>query len=69
MAELRKLGARSVPIVSRGARFVFAQVISDVVDFLDLPDDTAPELAPADLASKARPHPGGRSSAHPPDAR
>ena len=52
MAELRKLGARSVPIVSRGAKFVFAQVIKDVVDFLDLPDDTAPELAPADLAAR-----------------
>ena len=52
MAELRKLGARSVPIVSRGAKFVFAQVIKDVVDFLDLPDDTAPELSPPALAAK-----------------
>ena len=52
MAELRKLGARSVPIVSRGAKFVFAQVIKDVVDFLDLPDDTAPELPPPALAAK-----------------
>ena len=52
MAELRKLGARSVPIVSRGGDFVFAQVIKDVVDFLDLPDDTAPELSPAALAAK-----------------
>ena len=52
MAELRKLGARSVPIVSRGGNFVFAQVIKDVVDFLDLPDDTAPELSPAALSAK-----------------
>ena len=52
MAELRDLGARSVPVVSRGARFVFAQVIKDVVDFLDLSDDTAPELSPADLAAR-----------------
>ena len=52
MAQLRDLGARSVPIVSRGAKFVFAQVIKDVVDFLDLPDDTAPELSPADLAAR-----------------
>ena len=52
MAELRKLGARSVPVVSRGANFAFAQVIKDVVDFLELPDDTAPELSPAALSAK-----------------
>ena len=52
MAELRKLGARSVPVVSRGDRFAFAQVIKDVVDFLDLPDDTAPELSPEELATR-----------------
>jgi hypothetical protein len=52
MAELRKLGARSVPVVSRGDRFAFAQVIKDVVDFLDLPDDTAPELPPEALATR-----------------
>ena len=52
MAELQKLGARSVPVVARDGRFVFAQVIKDVVDFLDLPDDTAPELSPEALASK-----------------
>ena len=52
MAELRKLGARSVPVVSRGGRFVFAQVIKDVVDFLDLPDDTAPDLSPEELSAK-----------------
>ena len=52
MAELRKLGARSVPVVSRGGEFVFAQVIKDVVDFLDLPEDTAPELSPEELATR-----------------
>ena len=52
MAELQKLGARSVPVVARDGRFVFAQVIGDVVEFLDLPDDTAPELSPAELATK-----------------
>ena len=52
MAALRKLGARSVPVVSRGDRFVFAQVIKDVVDFLELPDDTAPELSSEQLAAK-----------------
>ena len=52
MAELQELGARSVPVVARDGRFVFAQVIGDVVEFLDLPDDTAPELSPAELAEK-----------------
>ncbi len=52
MAELHALGARSVPVVARDGRFVFAQVIRDVVDFLGLPDDTAPELPPAELATK-----------------
>ena len=52
MAELQELGARSVPVVARDGRFVFAQVIGDVVEFLDLPDDTAPELSPAELAAK-----------------
>ena len=52
MAELQELGARSVPVVARDGRFVFAQVIGDVVEFLDLPDDTAPELSPTELAAK-----------------
>jgi len=49
---LRALGARSVPVVSRGTEFVFAQVIKDVVDFLGLGDDTRPELSPAELAAR-----------------
>ena len=36
MAELSKLGARSVPIVARGGEFVFAQTIGDVIKFLGL---------------------------------
>ena len=54
LERLRALGARSVPVVSRGAEFVFAQVIKDVVDFLGLTDDTGPELSPADLAARYR---------------
>ena len=48
MARLRALGARSVPVVARGGRYVFAQIIKDVVDFLGLHEPTAPALsAPA----------------------
>jgi DinB family len=50
--ELRRLGARSLPVVSRGDKFVFAQVIRDVVEFLGLADDTAPQLSAAELASR-----------------
>lgn len=49
---MQRLGARSVPVVSRGDKFVFAQVIKDVVEFLDLDDDTAPVLSPAELATR-----------------
>ena len=52
MEELRQIGARTVPVVSRGKNFVFAQVIRDVVDFLELEDDTAPELSPEKLAQR-----------------
>jgi hypothetical protein len=49
LTELQRLGACSVPVVSRGNKFVFAQVIKDVVDFLGLKDETAPELSPDEL--------------------
>ena len=52
MEELQRLGARTVPIVSRGDKFVFAQVIKNVVDFLELIDDTAPTLSPDQLKSR-----------------
>ena len=52
MGELRALGARSVPVVSRGKEYVFAQVIKDVVDFLGLADDTKPKLSPDQLAER-----------------
>ena len=52
MEELRRIGARTVPVVSWGKKFVFAQVIRDVVDFLELEDDTTPELSPEKLAQR-----------------
>jgi hypothetical protein len=52
MAELRRLGARSVPVVARGDRFVFAQLIGDVVEFLGLDADTRPQLSPAELVQR-----------------
>ena len=52
MEELQRLGARTVPIVSQGDKFVFAQVIKDVVEFLGLEDDTAPELTADQLKQR-----------------
>ena len=46
MEDLKRLGAKSVPVVSKGDKFVFAQVIRDVVEFLELDEDPAPELSP-----------------------
>jgi hypothetical protein len=52
LEKLRAVGARSVPVVARGGKFVFAQVIKDVVEFLQLNEDTGPALTPAQLAER-----------------
>jgi glutaredoxin len=52
MAELAKLGARSVPIVARGGTFVFAQTIGDVIGFLGLKVKPQAPLAPEALMQK-----------------
>jgi glutaredoxin len=52
MEELRRLGARSVPVVARGGRFVFAQTLTDVVRFLDLKVRLQERLSPEDLMKK-----------------
>ena len=52
MEDLQRLGAKSVPVVSMGDKFVFAQVIRDVIEFLELDEDPAPELSPEELAER-----------------
>jgi hypothetical protein len=52
LAELRRLGARSVPVLSRGDEFVFAQNIAHVVKFLGLNESTGPALSPAELVAR-----------------
>ena len=49
LAELRRLGARSVPVLSRGDEWVFAQNIGHVVKFLGLDEKAGPVLTPAQL--------------------
>ena len=50
--ELRRLGARSIPVLSRGDDFVFAQNIGHVVRFLGLNEATGPVLSPAQLMQR-----------------
>ncbi len=52
MEELRKLGARSVPVVARGDRFVFAQTLGDVIGFLGLKVRQHERLSPDELVKK-----------------
>lgn len=52
MEELRKLGARSVPVVARGGKFVFAQTIGDVIEFLGLNVRQEARLSPEALMRK-----------------
>jgi hypothetical protein len=52
LAELRRLGARSVPILSRGDDFVFAQNIAQVVAFLKLDERAGPVLSPDRLVAR-----------------
>jgi len=54
MEELNKLGARSVPIVARGGKFVFAQTLTDVIRFLDLDIQLQEHLSPEELVAKIR---------------
>ena len=50
--ELRRLGARSVPVLSRGDEYVFAQNIGHVVKFLGLNEATGPVLSPDQLVAR-----------------
>src|SRR5205823_6243008 len=52
LAELRRIGARSVPVLSRGDEWTFAQNLAHVVRFLGLNEKTGPVLSPDQLAAK-----------------
>ena len=66
--ELRRLGARSVPVLSRGDDYVFAQNIGHVVKFLGLNEATGPVLSPDQLIAAAGPVPRCRDPHDPADA-
>ncbi len=52
MAALRSLGAKSVPVVAIGEKFVFAQSLADVAELLGMEYDVTPELSPGELVER-----------------
>ena len=52
LAELQKLGVRSVPVLSRGDKFTFGQSTKQIVDFLGLNEKSGPELSTDELAAR-----------------
>ena len=52
MDLLRSLGAHSVPVVSKGDKFTYAQSLTDVVDFLGLDVAVGPQLSMPELVDK-----------------
>jgi len=49
LAELKALGARSVPVLSRGDKFVYAQSLKPIIEFVGLNEKSGSELTPTEL--------------------
>lgn len=52
MAELERLGVRSVPVLSRGDKYTFGQSTKQIVDFLGLTEKSGPQLSTDELAAR-----------------
>ena len=52
LAELKALGARSVPVLSRGEKYTYAQSLKAIVEFVGLNEKTTPDLTPAELHAR-----------------
>lgn len=52
LAELRSLGARSVPVIARGKQWVHALAINNIIAFLELGDKQEPQLPPPVLLER-----------------
>lgn len=53
MAELQKLGLRTVPVLSRGDKFIFGQNTQQIIDFIGLNEDGGPQLSVEQLHGRA----------------
>lgn len=51
-AELERLGARSIPVLSRGDQFVFGQSLPQIIAFLGLNEHGGPALSMAELYAR-----------------
>jgi hypothetical protein len=51
-AELARLGARSLPVVARGDKFLIAQSLGKLSEFLGLDEVIKPKLSPDELAAR-----------------
>jgi hypothetical protein len=45
MAQLQKLGLRTVPVLSRGDKYIFGQNTQQIIDFVGLNEDGGPQLS------------------------
>lgn len=52
LAELQKLGLRTVPVLSRGDKFIFGQNTQQIIDFLGLNENGGPQLSTKELAAR-----------------
>src|SRR5471030_407298 len=49
MAQLQKLGLRTVPVLSRGDKYIFGQNTQQIIDFVGLNEDGGPQLSVDEL--------------------
>lgn len=49
---MQKLGARSVPVLSRGDKFTFGQSTKQIVDFLGIDEKSGPDLSVPELYAR-----------------
>lgn len=54
MDDLQRLGARSLPVVSRGDRFIFAQSLNQIAEFVGKTHDATSRLPPDELIRRWR---------------
>ena len=52
LAELQKLGLRTVPVLSRGDKYTLGQSTKQIVEFLGLTEKSTPELSPGELQAR-----------------
>jgi hypothetical protein len=52
MAQLQKLGLRTVPVLSRGDKYIFGQNTQQIIDFVGLNEDGGPQLSVDELNAR-----------------